>query len=66
VSIFVLACDECDAGMGVESQEEAEEKGWTDIWPVSDDSAPWTHLGTCPEHTKLALATKATTHVRSD
>jgi hypothetical protein len=49
-TIFVLACLECDAGMNVETQREAELGGWSDIQLARDRNSPWTHLGACPAH----------------
>ena len=37
----------CDTGMGIDSREEAEALGWTDI--EYNDGISWNYLGTCPE-----------------
>lgn len=44
---FVLSCHECDAGDGIDSQEQAVLHGWIDL--VEDDGLSWTWLGWCPE-----------------
>ena len=44
---FVLLCNKCDAGDGIDSQEQAILKGWIEL--VEDDGLSWTWLGRCPK-----------------
>ena len=44
---FSLTCQNCDAGMGIASREQAHAEGWTGI--VYDDGPSWNFVGMCPE-----------------
>lgn len=44
---FSLECFNCDAGMDVDSFEQAIILGWEDI--QFDDGLAWNYLGLCPE-----------------
>jgi hypothetical protein len=46
---FTLQCVECDAGMDIESPEQAIADGWTEI-EEDFDGLSWNYLGRCPEH----------------
>ena len=44
---FSLSCAECDAGMDVETPEQAVFEGWSSIYEV--DVPSWNYLGVCPD-----------------
>ena len=44
---FSLECVECDAGMDIQSAEQALLSGWNDV--RADDGPAWNYLGHCPE-----------------
>ncbi len=46
---FSLQCVECDAGLDIESPEEAIAAGWTEI-EEDFEGISWNYLGCCPEH----------------
>lgn len=46
-TVFSLECLECDAGMSVESYNQAVAEGWTKI--EHDDGPAWNFLGLCPD-----------------
>lgn len=43
---FSLTCVNCDDGQNVDSAEQANLLGWTDI--EADDGMSWNYLGVCP------------------
>jgi hypothetical protein len=45
---FTLVCRECDAGMGIHSEEEAGAEGWTDI-DYAPDMPMANFVGLCPD-----------------
>jgi len=45
---FSLSCLDCDAGMEIDSREEAILLGWTGI-NAYPEGVGYTHLGSCPE-----------------
>ena len=45
---FSLVCERCDAGEHIETEEQAIEEGWVDIWPALDLPQA-NYCGTCPE-----------------
>jgi uncharacterized protein YlaI len=47
-AVFTLVCRECDAGMDIESEQEAYAAGWTDI-EYSPDLPMANFAGLCPE-----------------
>ncbi len=45
---FVLTCQECDAGDGIECAEQALLLRWE--WVLEDsDGLSWNHIGLCPD-----------------
>jgi len=44
---FSLECDGCDAGMDIETLEQAVLLGWIEIY--RDDGPAWNYLGECPD-----------------
>ena len=44
---FSLSCSNCDAGMDIETPEQAVLQGWYGIY--EDDGMSWNYLGTCPQ-----------------
>ena len=45
---FSLTCGLCDAGQGIETQDEAEREGWRSITP-DPTGYWWNQVGVCPD-----------------
>jgi hypothetical protein len=45
---FSLVCERCDAGMDVETYEQAQNEGWSDI-SYEPDLSMANYLGLCPD-----------------
>jgi len=45
---FTLSCETCDAGMDIDTPEQALAEGWIEI-DEDFDGRSWNYLGLCPE-----------------
>jgi hypothetical protein len=46
--VFSLVCERCDAGMEIETHEQAMDEGWTDI-SYEPDLPSANFIGLCPD-----------------
>jgi hypothetical protein len=46
--VFSLVCERCDAGMDIETYEQAMDEGWTDI-SYEPDLSSANFIGLCPD-----------------